>query len=122
MLNDNLDRAAVQRRWAADGYSCEVWIDAPNQVWHDFQHDVDEVVLLVEGESTIELLGRTIRLVAGDQLEIPAGTRHTVRNTGQGPARWLHGYRATQHRQHEARGATSPVAVSQPASTLQTGS
>lgn len=117
MLNDNLDRAAVQRRWAADGYSCEVWIDAPNQVWHDFQHDVDEVVLLLEGESTIEMLGRTIQLVAGDQLQIPAGTRHTVRNTGNGPARWLHGYRSA-HRPIEV---ALPPAAALPVSSLQAG-
>jgi mannose-6-phosphate isomerase-like protein (cupin superfamily) len=32
---------------------------------------------------------------AGDELMIRAGTRHTVRNCGDGPARWLHGYPAT---------------------------
>ncbi|MFM1874009.1 MAG: hypothetical protein RL398_3431 [Planctomycetota bacterium] len=104
MTSERVDRAEIQRNWAAQGFSCEVWVDAPNQVWHDFQHDVDELVLLLEGECVIEMQGRTIRLAAGDQLTIPAGIRHTVRNTGPGPARWLHGYRKVPI---EAREATA---------------
>lgn len=93
MHTERIDRQATARAWAEQGFTCEVWVDAPGQVWHDFQHDVDEMVLLLEGESMIEMQGRTIRLQAGDQLLVPAATRHTVRNTGPGPARWLHGYR-----------------------------
>lgn len=86
------DLDAVRMDWAARGFSCELWIDPPDQVWHDFQHDVDELVLLVDGECQVEMNGKTVRLVSGDELLIPAGTRHTVRNCGDRPARWLHGY------------------------------
>lgn len=92
MQPTNRDKEAVRAEWARSGFSCELWIDPPNQVWHDFQHDVDEMVLLLEGESQIEMDGRTVRLQAGDEMRIPAGTKHTVRNCGEGPARWLHGY------------------------------
>lgn len=92
MQPTKIDIDCVRAEWAARGYSCEVWIDAPEQVWRDFEHDVDELVLLLEGRATIDLDGRTIRVEAGDELTIPAGTRHTVRNCGPGPARWLHGY------------------------------
>ena len=49
--------------------------------------------MLLEGTCQIEMEGRTVRVVAGDELMIPAGTRHTVRNVGDGAARWLHGFR-----------------------------
>jgi mannose-6-phosphate isomerase-like protein (cupin superfamily) len=88
-----IDRDVVRKVWAERGFSCDLWIDPPNQVWHDFLHDVDELVLLLEGLCQIELDGRTVRLTSGDELLILAGTRHTVRNCGEGPARWLHGYR-----------------------------
>lgn len=91
-----LDRCAVRADWQSRGYTCELWIDPPDQVWRDFEHDVDEVVLLLEGSAQIELAGKTIRLQPGDELMIPAGTRHTVRNCGNGPARWLHGYPSVQ--------------------------
>lgn len=86
------DIEAVRAEWAARGYSCELWIDPPDQVWKDFEHDVDELVLLLEGDCQIDMVGRTVTVQPGDELLIPAGTRHTVRNCGDGAARWLHGY------------------------------
>ncbi len=83
---------AVREHWARLGFSCEIWIDPPDQIWHDFLHDVDELVLLLDGDCQVEMDGRTLRLVTGDELRIPAGTRHTVRNCGDRPARWLHGF------------------------------
>lgn len=88
----NTDWSAVREHWARLGFSCELWIDPPSQVWHDFVHDVDELVLLLDGECQIEMAGRTVRLQRGAELRIPAGTRHTVRNCGTTPAKWLHGY------------------------------
>jgi mannose-6-phosphate isomerase-like protein (cupin superfamily) len=93
MHSTKSDRLAFRADWAARGFSCEVWIDPPDQVWQDFEHDVDQIVLLLEGTCQIEMLGRTVRLQPGDELLIPAGTRHTVRNCGDGAARWLRGYR-----------------------------
>lgn len=94
MQPTNIDTDAIREDWAAQGFSCELWVDPPGQIWPDFQHDVDERVALLEGESLIEMDGRTVRMQPGDELLIAAGTRHTVRNCGAGPARWLHGYRA----------------------------
>lgn len=88
-----IERPQVRADWAMRGFTCELWVDPPDQVWHDFQHDVDERVLLLEGEIQVEMPNRTVRLLPGDELEIPAGTRHTVRNCSGGPARWLYGYR-----------------------------
>lgn len=95
MQPTKIDTEAIREDWAAQGFSCEVWIDPPGQIWHDFQHDVDEMVVLLEGECQIEASERVTRMIAGDEMLIPAGTRHTVRNVGTGPARWLHGYRGT---------------------------
>lgn len=96
MQPTKIDIDAVRADWTAQGFSLEVWVDPPSQVWQDFQHDVDEMVLLLEGESIVELQDRTVRMQAGDELLIPAGARHTVRNCGKGPARWLHGFREPQ--------------------------
>lgn len=97
-MQKRTEQDGVRLQWGAQGFSCELWIDPPDQVWHDFQHDVDKRTLLLEGMAQIEMQGKAVRLQPGDELMIPAGTRHTVRNCGSGPARWLHGYRV----QHEA--------------------
>lgn len=93
MQPTKIDLAAVRADWSASGFSFEIWIDPPSQVWHDFLHDVDLMVLLLEGESVVEMPGRTVRMQAGDELLLRAGTRHTIRNTGKGAARWAHGFR-----------------------------
>ena len=83
---------AVQADWANRGFSCELSVDPPSQVWRDFEHDVDELILLLQGICQIEFQDHTVRMQPGDELLIAAGTRHTVRNCAEGPARWLQGY------------------------------
>jgi len=57
-------------------------------------HDVDEVVMTIEGEVEFKFSGKTIRSRPGEELMIPAGATHTVRNVGNSTSRWLFGYRS----------------------------
>ncbi len=92
VVQDRL-RLEVQGRWRERGFSCELWVDPPETIWEDFVHDADELVLLLDGDVTIEIAGRTLRLEVGQEVLLPAGVRHTVRNVGGNSARWLYGYR-----------------------------
>jgi quercetin dioxygenase-like cupin family protein len=89
----SVDVAAVRARWAGEGYGCDLWVDPPGQEWRDFVHATDELVCVLEGVLEVTTGGRTRRLEPGDELHIPAGASHTVRNVGGGTARWLYGYR-----------------------------
>jgi mannose-6-phosphate isomerase-like protein (cupin superfamily) len=73
-----------------------MWVDPPGRVWSDFEHDRDELILLVDGELEIEVGADTVRPLVGEEVLVPAGARHTVRNAGSGVARWLYGYRLVQ--------------------------
>jgi quercetin dioxygenase-like cupin family protein len=88
-----IDQEQISRDWGSRGFSCSLWVDPPGRGWEDFVHDVDELVLLLEGELELEIDGALHHLSAGDQLFIPAGARHSVKNIGAGTARWLFGYR-----------------------------
>lgn len=88
-----VDLEAVRRDWAQRGFTCDIWIDPPGQRWEDFVHEVDELVMVLEGEMEFELDGVRHRLRPGDELLIPAGAVHSARNVGQTTARWLYGYR-----------------------------
>lgn len=88
-----VDREAVARSWRERGFSCGLWVDPPGQVWADYVHDVDELVMVVEGDVEFEIDGKTHRPPPGEELCIPARARHTVRNLGRGESRWLYGYR-----------------------------
>lgn len=88
------DIARAEIDWLSRGFSCEVWTDPPGQEWADFVHDVDEVVMTIEGEVEFEFGGKIIRPRPGEELMIPAGTLHTVRNVGDSTSRWLFGYQS----------------------------
>jgi mannose-6-phosphate isomerase-like protein (cupin superfamily) len=83
----------VPEDWRARGYSCDVWTDPPGQVWADFVHDVDELVMPLEGALELTMQGRTLRPAVGEEVLIPAGVSHTVRNIGRRRNRWYYGYR-----------------------------
>ncbi len=87
----NID--TVRQNWARRGFSCDLWTDPPGRRWDDFVHAVDELVMVLEGEVEFELEGRTWRPAAGEEIFIPARARHSVRNVGTTPSRWLYGYR-----------------------------
>jgi uncharacterized cupin superfamily protein len=83
----------IRSDWARRGYSFEYWIDPPGQTWRDFEHDVEELVVLIEGEIEIEFNGKRVQPRPGDEIVIPARTRHTVINASDEPNRWCFGYR-----------------------------
>ena len=90
-----LERAQVERGWHARGFSCGVWVDPPGQVWEDYVHATDELLMVLEGELELEMQGRTFRPKAGEEVFIPARVTHSVRNVGGTTARWFYGYKET---------------------------
>lgn len=84
---------AVRSDWQARGFGCDVWTDPPGQVWEDYRHAVDELVMVLEGEVEFDIAGRVIQPAPGEEVLIPAGEVHTVRNLGSSTSRWLYGYK-----------------------------
>ena len=91
---DNLDRAQITKQWQARGFSCGLWVDPPGQVWENYVHSTDELLMLMEGALELEMQGKTLRPAIGEEILIPAHMSHTVRNIGGTTARWLYGYKA----------------------------
>lgn len=83
---------AIAKDWAARGFSCGLWVDPPGQRWEDFVHASDEVVIVLEGKLEFEINGRISCPEIGEEIFIPAGAVHSVRNIGDATARWLYGY------------------------------
>lgn len=88
-----MDKDRIARDWHARGFSCDTWTDPPGQVWADFVHATDELVMLIEGEIELRFAGQRLRPAVGEQVLIPAGEPHTVTNVGASRNRWLYGYR-----------------------------
>lgn len=93
MPESRIDQNKIAVQWKARGFSFGVFIDAPGQVWQDFIHDTDELVMVVQGDLDLEMQGKTIRCDLGQEVFIPAGVLHTVRNVGTTTSRWFYGYK-----------------------------
>ena len=62
----------IKRDWHSRGYSFGVFRDPPGQVWADFVHQTDELVVLAEGEIEVEIEGKAERFQIGEMVFIPA--------------------------------------------------
>ena len=89
----NVDQAQVEREWRTRGFSCGLWVDPPGQVWEDYVHSTDELLMVLEGEWELEMQGRAFRPATSEEVLIPARVTHSVRNVGGTTARWLYGYK-----------------------------
>ena len=83
----------IKQDWNTRGYSFGVFRDPPRQVWADFVHRTDELVILAEGEIEVEIEGKAQRPHIGEEVFIPANAVHTMRNIGQMNNVWYYGYR-----------------------------
>ena len=83
----------VEKGWKARGFSCDLWIDPPNQSWEDFVHPADELLMIVQGKLELEMQGRAFYPKVEEYVFIPAKVLHSVRNIGGTTARWLYGYK-----------------------------
>ena len=61
----------IKQAWQSRGYSFGVFRDPPGQVWADFVHRTDELVVLAEGEIEVEIEGKAERFQIGEMVFIP---------------------------------------------------
>ena len=87
-----IDRAAVAADWRRRGYSCDLFVDPPGRAWNDFVHATDELVTVVEGCLEMTIGGERLLARPGDEVFIPKGAVHSVKNVDTATTRWLYGY------------------------------
>jgi len=89
---------AVGMDWGRRGFSCDRIIDPPGQEWRDVEHESAELIVVLDGRLEVEVridgVTRHYDAMAGDELFVPAGAPHTVRNAHTGNTRWLYGYQS----------------------------
>ena len=83
----------IRENWESRGYSFGVFKDPPGQVWADFVHRTDELVVLAEGDIEIEIEGKSQKPQIGEEVFIPANAKHTVKNIGKTNNVWYFGYK-----------------------------
>ena len=86
-----VDRRAVCADWKARGYSCGLFTDPPGREWNDFRHPTNELVCVAEGRLELVVGGRRLGAGPGDEVFIPKGAVHSVKNVHHATTRWLYG-------------------------------
>lgn len=87
-----VDPAAVDRDWRDRGFSCDLFVDPPGREWNGFVHATDELVTVVEGRLQMTIGAEQVIAEPGDEVFIPRGVVHSVRNIHDRTSRWLYGY------------------------------
>ena len=88
-----MNQKKKKKDWNTRGYSFRIFKDLPGQVWADFVHKTDELVVLAEGQIEIEIEGESQKPPIGKEVFIPAKAKHTVRNIGKTINAWYYGYK-----------------------------
>jgi mannose-6-phosphate isomerase-like protein (cupin superfamily) len=87
-----VDQQIVSQAWRTRGYSCDGFVDPPGRSWNNFVHDSNELVTVVEGRLEMAVAGTRTILEPGDEMTIPRGAVHSVRNIHTDRTHWLYGY------------------------------
>ena len=87
-----LDRDQVAQEWGQRGYSCDLFTDPPGREWNDFVHGTNELVTVMDGRLKLTIGGEEIIVEPGDEVFIPEGICHSVKNISSSMTRWLYGY------------------------------
>jgi len=82
----------VAADWGSRGYSCDWFSDPPGQEWNNFVHSCNELVTVIEGKLQMTVNGEVFLVKPGDEVFIPSGARHSVKNMHSSTTRWLYGY------------------------------
>lgn len=86
-----INRSHVAKDWHARGFSCGLWIDHAGREWSGHPHQTDELFMMLSGNLEIKMEGQSIQPSVGEEICLPAGMPHTIRNVGGKTARWLYG-------------------------------
>ena len=62
----------IKQNWHSRGYSFGVFRDPPGQVWADFVHRTNELIVLAEREIEVEIEGKAERFQIDGMVFIPA--------------------------------------------------
>jgi len=76
----------LERRLISEGLAPGSWSNGPGDRYAAHDHGYDKVLVCASGSIRFGLpeLDRSVELVAGDRLDLPAGTRHDARVGEQG--------------------------------------
>jgi len=86
---DAADSSQLQKLLRQQLLSIFSWQDSPGTTYSEHSHDHDEVIVVYSGAIKFTIAGKDYLLEAGDELILPAGTRHSAVNPGSEMVRYF---------------------------------
>lgn len=85
-------KTTVAEDWHARGFSCDEFYDPPGRAWNGYVHRCNELVTVVKGKLEMKLGEEQFLVAPGDEIFIPRGVMHSVKNVASEQTYWLYGY------------------------------
>ena len=83
-MSDAMNIPDLEKQLRREGFRhTYVWEDGADQQYSDHTHPVETAHIILQGEMTLTMDGRSTTYRAGDRCDVPAGARHAAR---MGPA------------------------------------
>jgi mannose-6-phosphate isomerase-like protein (cupin superfamily) len=75
-----LDEGKLAQQLEREGFGhTYVWQDGPNAFYPEHTHDTETAHIILSGEMTLTIDGRTDTYRAGGRCDVPAGTVHSAK-------------------------------------------
>jgi mannose-6-phosphate isomerase-like protein (cupin superfamily) len=80
-----LDERKLAQQLEREGFGhTYVWQDGPNAFYPEHTHDTETAHIILSGEMTLTVGGRTDTYQAGGRCDVPAGTVHSAKMGSMG--------------------------------------
>ena len=87
----NTNVSVLENQLHAEGFrSTYVWQDGPNAQYSDHTHNSETAHIILDGEMTLTMGGRSETFSVGQRCDVPAGAVHSARK-GPSGCRYLIG-------------------------------
>jgi quercetin dioxygenase-like cupin family protein len=88
-----MSEQSLAKQLRDEGFShTYIWQDAPNAYYPDHTHPEETAHIILAGEMTLTMAGKSHLYKVGDRCDVPAGATHSARMGPQG-CRYLIGER-----------------------------
>lgn len=87
------DAAALKHGLQTEGFDAYEWSGRPGGAYLDYIHTQDEVVCVLSGTADVKVADAHGTVEAGDRIDVPANTSHSITVTSNTPLVVLTGMR-----------------------------
>ena len=89
----HVDANALKHQLQSEGFNAYQWTGRPGGAYLDYIHTQDEVVCVLSGTADVKVADEQGNVEAGDRMDVPANTYHSITVTSKEPLVVLTGMR-----------------------------